>query len=137
MLIGELAAELGVTGKTLRHYERIGLLPEAGRSANGYRFYSEAAVQSARRIVALRRLDLSLDEIRTALRDGPDAETRRRLVGLLSEKLHERNVEIAVLQGRRDDLEARLDALLQTPSGSPGTCICGLLLERCKCDNMS
>ena len=39
MRIGELAAKLSVSTKTLRHYEKIGLLPPAARSENGYRVF--------------------------------------------------------------------------------------------------
>jgi len=40
MRIGELAAIAGVTTRTVRHYHRIGLLPEPERQSNGYREYS-------------------------------------------------------------------------------------------------
>lgn len=39
MRIGELAALAGVTTRTVRHYHRVGLLPEPGRRVNGYRDY--------------------------------------------------------------------------------------------------
>lgn len=38
--IGEAARLVGVTPKTVRHYEKIGLLPKAERSESGYRLYS-------------------------------------------------------------------------------------------------
>lgn len=43
MLIGELAARAGVTAKTVRFYERRGLLPEPERTAGGYRDYEAGA----------------------------------------------------------------------------------------------
>ena len=134
MLIGELARELGVSTKTLRHYERIGLLPEAGRTENGYRVYGEDAVLQARRIVKLRQLDLSLDAIRGLLLGAPPEDLRPRLVGLLDEQLRAYQLEIAVLQGKQDDLRARCDALLETPSLMSGSCICGFLLDPCRCE---
>ena len=64
MRIGELAAELSVSTKTLRHYEKIGLLPTAARAENGYRSFSPGAVRTARLIVALRQMDLSLEALK-------------------------------------------------------------------------
>ena len=58
MQIGKLAKELSVSTKTLRHYEKIGMLPPAARSENGYRTYTAEALQTARLIVMLRRLEL-------------------------------------------------------------------------------
>lgn len=134
MLIGELARALGVTTKTLRHYEKIGLIPEAGRSENDYRVYCEAAVERARLVTGLRKLDLSLDAVRALLDDDGDGRSlRQRLMGRLDEQIQEYELRIAVLQGGRDDLQARFDALLSTPATHSGTCICGALLEPCSC----
>lgn len=40
MRIGELAAAVGVTTRTVRHYHHLGLLPEPERLSNGYRNYT-------------------------------------------------------------------------------------------------
>jgi DNA-binding transcriptional MerR regulator len=67
--IGELAALVGVTTRTIRHYHRIGLLSEPGRQPNGYRSYAlRDAVQLAR-IRRLTELGLSLDEVKEVLAD--------------------------------------------------------------------
>ena len=44
MNIGEAAAAAGVSAKMIRHYEQIGLLPEAERSESGYRLYGDREV---------------------------------------------------------------------------------------------
>ena len=97
MQIGDLAKELSVSTKTLRHYEKIGILPQADRSENGYRTYSRDAERTARFIVMLRRLELSLDEIRQLLEDDR-SELRKNLIGILDEKRRAIRVEVAVLQ---------------------------------------
>lgn len=67
--IHEFAQAAGVTGKALRHYERLGLL-KPRRSPAGYRLYSETDRMRLDQIVALRFLEIPLREIR-ALLDRP------------------------------------------------------------------
>lgn len=52
--IAEVARAAGVTSRTLRHYESIGLLHPARVAANGYRFYGEDEIARLYRILALR-----------------------------------------------------------------------------------
>src|SRR5215472_14982070 len=49
---GELAKETGVSADTIRHYERIGILPKAARTPFGYRVYPATAVN---RILVVQR----------------------------------------------------------------------------------
>ena len=132
MLIGKLAKELGVTPKTLRHYEAKGLVPRAERSAKGYRTYSDAAVRRARLVIGLRALGLSLHIIADVVRTG-DGQLRHKLLGVLDQQIQEYSLEIAVLQGRHDDLDARYHALLSPPARAPPHCVCGALLRTCDC----
>ena len=49
MRIGELAGLVGISTRAIRHYHRVGLLPEPARTPNGYREYSlRDAVELAR-----------------------------------------------------------------------------------------
>src|SRR4051812_5571962 len=73
MTVGELASSSGLTVRTLHHWDAIGLLAPAERSAAGHRRYSSADVERLYRIVALRRLGLPLEQVRAALEvEGPD-----------------------------------------------------------------
>lgn len=135
MMIGELAASLGVSTKTLRLYEDRGLIPAPSRGGNGYRIYLPEAVLRARLVVSLRSLGLPLDEI-----DGlmgalgcEDRSLRRELGGILHERMRALSEEIAVRQGQLDDLEARYLALLDTPRDRSGDCICGAINRVCDC----
>jgi DNA-binding transcriptional MerR regulator len=67
--IGELAAMGRVSVRTLRHYEALGLLTPTARTESGYRLYGRAQVERLYRIVALRSLDLPLEEVGRLLRD--------------------------------------------------------------------
>src|ERR1700759_828009 len=70
--VGELAAAVGLTVRTLHHYDAIGLLVPAERSQSGRRLYAPDDVRRLYRIVALRRLGLGLAEISALLESSPD-----------------------------------------------------------------
>jgi DNA-binding transcriptional MerR regulator len=69
--VGHLAQTAGLTVRTLHHWDEIGLLEPAERSAAGHRRYSPQDVARLYRIIALRRLGLPLEEIGAAL-EGED-----------------------------------------------------------------
>ncbi len=60
MNIGEAADAAGVSAKMIRHYEQIGLVPEATRTDSGYRQYTERDVSILRFIRQSRRLGFSM-----------------------------------------------------------------------------
>ncbi|MFC9754967.1 MerR family transcriptional regulator [Streptomyces sp. NPDC056921] len=61
--IAEVARMSGVTARTLRHYDGIGLLPPAGTGSNGHRCYGEGELLRLQQILVLRALGLGLPEI--------------------------------------------------------------------------
>lgn len=67
MMIGQLAELTGLSVRTLRFYADAGLLPEAGRSASGYRLFGRDAVARARLIRTLRELGVGLEDIKRVL----------------------------------------------------------------------
>jgi DNA-binding transcriptional MerR regulator len=67
MRIGELAEAVGVSTRAVRHYHRIGLLPEPPRRVNGYRTYGVRDVLRLARVRRPTELGLSLDEAAAAL----------------------------------------------------------------------
>lgn len=68
MQIGKAAKASGVTAKMIRHYESIGLVPDAGRRDNDYRDYSPADVHRLQFIRRARDLGFSMAQIRDLLR---------------------------------------------------------------------
>ena len=68
LTIGQLAAHVGVTVKAVRHYHRLGLLPEPARDDAGYRRYDAQAVIDLTRIKVLRDAGIPLREIPDLLR---------------------------------------------------------------------
>ena len=78
MTIGELSRRTGVTIRTLRHYDRIGLLPPSEVTGAGYRLYDDASLQRLHSILLLRETGLPLEAIRRLL-DHPGADPGRLL----------------------------------------------------------
>jgi DNA-binding transcriptional MerR regulator len=68
---GELARQASVTVRTVRYYDRAGLLSPSERTEAGHRLYDEADLVRLQQIVALKFLGFSLAEIRVCLGDGP------------------------------------------------------------------
>jgi DNA-binding transcriptional MerR regulator len=106
MRIGEVAEQTGVTTKTLRYYERIGLLPDADRTPSGYRSYGPDAVERVRFIRDAQATGLSLTEIQSILElraegHGSCEHTR----SLLHRHLEEIDAQIERLQTARRELD--------------------------------
>ncbi|MBF8190240.1 MerR family transcriptional regulator [Nonomuraea sp. K274] len=74
MRIGELAALLGVSTRTVRYYHHQGVLPEPPRLANGYREYGMRDAIALGRVRRLVGLGLSLDEARDVIADDRSRE---------------------------------------------------------------
>lgn len=103
--VSELAQSAGVSPDTIRYYERLGLLPEAGRTQAGYRQFDEGDARRIRFIKDAQRLGLTLTEIGELLQiqdNGacPCGHTK----SLLERRLAQVNDEIAALLELRDEL---------------------------------
>jgi len=61
--IGEASAASGISERMIRHYEKIGLMPEPMRRDSGYRDYDERDVHTLKFIGRSRDLGFSVDEI--------------------------------------------------------------------------
>lgn len=109
--IKELSQLTGISDHAIRYYERIGVLPEAARSANGYRTYSDNDIARLNFLHGARQLDLPLNKIAEilALRDEgePPCQHVRQTI---AEKIEEVEVRIRELERLRDEL-VTLDAL--------------------------
>jgi DNA-binding transcriptional MerR regulator len=122
MRIGELGRRAGVSARTLRHYEELGLLP-ARRRANGYRDYDDADLRAVSEIRSLAGLGFALEETRPfveCLRAGhatggscPDS------IAVYRSKLAEVDAYLARLHDVRTELDAQLRAALLARAPEP------------------
>ena len=79
MLINELAKLSGVSRRTLRYYDEIGLLKPSNVEGNGYRNYSQDEIDRLQQILFYRALDFKLDEIK-ALLNHPNYQVKDALL---------------------------------------------------------
>lgn len=104
MPVGETAARLGLTVRTLHHWDEIGLARPAARSRAGYRLYTDADLERLRRIVVYRELGLDLDAIRTIL-DEP--------TGDVAEQLRVQRAQLAQRIAQLNDLDGDLARMIE------------------------
>ncbi|CAN5719632.1 MerR family transcriptional regulator [soil metagenome] len=105
LTIGEVARLTGVTTKTVRHYHKIGLLPDPDRSEGGYRLYEADDLLRLQRIRRLRSFGLSLKQIKSVLSDPDEGSTLRKVLEALLEEV---SGEIERLEERRSRIEELL-----------------------------
>ena len=75
MRIGEIADLAGVTVRTIRHYHQLGILPEPGRRANGYRDYTVDELVILLRLRQLTQFGLSVTQAGAVIAASPVATT--------------------------------------------------------------
>lgn len=67
MRIGEVAECTGLSLRTIRYYEEIGLTPPSARSSGGFRLYTEQDIDRLELVKRMQFIDLSIDEMRDLL----------------------------------------------------------------------
>ena len=125
LTIGQLAKLSGTTTKTIRYYERIGLIQPAERGGNSYRYYTESQVQQLRFIRRTQALGLTLAEIGRLMdlaREVRCNELRAALDELFVRKIREYELKIAALKTIRGGLEPEEHA-----------CACQAFMPDCAC----
>jgi DNA-binding transcriptional MerR regulator/predicted transcriptional regulator YdeE len=108
--IGEFSKLAQVTVPTLRYYDQVGLLtPVQVDRDTGYRYYDAGQLRRLHRILALKGLGLSLDQIGTVLADGLALEEIRGMLRLrhaqISQELVERQSQLVTVEARLRQIE--------------------------------
>ncbi len=109
LTIGEIGERTGLSARTLRYYEELGLLPGVRRRSGGRRVYGDDEVERLRFIQRLKALGLSLAEIKElnavyGIR-GSTGAMLGRLEELLGRRLGELDARIGELQTLRGEIE--------------------------------
>jgi DNA-binding transcriptional MerR regulator len=127
--IEDVARECGITKRSIRYYEEIGLIPPPERSAGGYRLYSDRHIERIKQVINARDvLGMSLQELqeylsiieairqqRQGIRDAADQESKRekleelepmalKMLGVIDRRLEK-------LKGLRTETEQLLDRI--------------------------
>lgn len=111
MNIGSAARASGVSAKTIRYYESIGLLPEPKRADNGYRTYGRDDVETLRFIQTARHLGFAVRDVASLLdlwRDRQRASADvKRLARRQIEAIENRIVRLREMRDTLVELSAR------------------------------
>lgn len=102
MIISELSARSGVSARSLRYYEQLGLVTST-RAANGYRHFDEDAVAIVRTVRSMFQLGFTSETVRAIL---PCATGRHDEV--------DRDAVRESVAGMRDDVDRRIEELVTT-----------------------
>ncbi|WP_125100076.1 MerR family transcriptional regulator [Leucobacter chromiireducens] len=114
--IQEVARAAGTTSRTLRHYDRIGIVPPSRIGANGYRFYDDRALVRLQRVLLLRELGLGLDAIAEVLA-AQDAQAAHRTARGETPAAAEARIlgeHLELLRAERDRIDAQIGAVERT-----------------------
>jgi DNA-binding transcriptional MerR regulator len=122
--VGELAARAGVSADSIRHYERLGLLPSAGRTDGGYRLFPPAAVERVQLIRSAVRVGFSLRQLAAFLGERQAGGAPCRKVRDAAERiLAGVDDQIAELKATKGALTAMVrdwdERLARTPPNQP------------------
>ncbi|HZD64546.1 MAG TPA: MerR family transcriptional regulator [Acidimicrobiales bacterium] len=106
--IGEVAEAVGLSLRTIRHYDDVGLVPPSGRSAGGFRLYTDDDIERLRLVKRMKPLDFTLEETRDLLfvRDRLADETGDARAGLVDKLAMYAAAAEARCQKLRDELDA-------------------------------
>lgn len=104
--VGQVAAEVGVSIRTLHHYDEIGLVVPGERSFAGYRLYTEADLTRLQHVVVYRQLGFGLEEIAQLMQDDVDRTT-------VVQHLRRQRASVTDRIGQLEELTRLIDAALE------------------------
>lgn len=114
MQIGQVSTRIGLSLRTIRHWDEMGLVTPSARSAGGFRLYTQADLDRLAFVKRLKPLEFSLEQIRELLatvdavrdNDGSDEQRTRDLLGRLAMFRAATDSRLDALRHQVDSLEA-------------------------------
>ena len=114
--IGEVAKDVGLSLRTIRHYEEVGLVPPSGRTSGGFRLYTDDDIERLRLVKHMKPLEFSLEEMRELL------QARDRLAaGVDGRQRHALLERVAMFADAAEERCARLHDQLQAAQAMADT----------------
>ena len=117
LLIGDVAEATGLSHRTIRHYDEVGLLPASTRSEGGYRIYTESDLQRMLVIRSMKPLGFTLEEMRELLQtidtleSSPEDITARALLDDYIERATTKINKLALNLKRAETFIAQLGSI--------------------------
>ena len=112
--VGELARKTGLTTRTIRFYDEKGILTPCGYAENGYRLYDLKSIETLEKILLLKFLGFSIEEIGTLIKSQDEtlaASLKKQEEILLEKKNHlERLIKAVQLAGNKAQASADADS---------------------------
>jgi MerR family transcriptional regulator, copper efflux regulator len=112
--IGEIAKQAGVTTRTLRYYEQLGLFVPSSVSSNGYRYYNDDTLSVITRIRDLQRVGLSLEEIKEVIglyfHQKRKVEAKEKTLKYLQTHLENIESKITLLNNVKKELKEQIQS---------------------------
>lgn len=126
--IGEVAERTGLSHRTIRYYEEMGLVEPAARTEGGFRLYDEAGIERLLLIMPMKPLGFSIEQIRDllgaldTLADPTSTEDDQAAAQSLVEQTHasaqERIAELKASTVRAETFTRRLGRVQPAPARS-------------------
>ncbi len=126
MQISDLAEKLGITARTIRLYEKMGLVDPPNRTEGGVRYYEKSDVKRFKFVLKLKTLGLSLDEMKELAdiyrkEDKIPDKILPRLLELLDTHLQSIRQKVATLKSLETEIEAYRKRVAEQGLSEPGT----------------
>lgn len=109
MTSGEIAKKVGISQKAIRLYDQKGLLKPSGYSEGNYRLYDKEALLILEKIIALKQVGFSLEEIRDRLYSDENQDVE----SVLRE-------QVRMMEGKKYQLEKSIQAINRTLERNTG-----------------
>ncbi|MFS4506160.1 MerR family transcriptional regulator [Clavibacter sp. Sh2141] len=113
MHIGEIADRTGLSHRTIRHYDEIGLLPASGRTEGGFRLYTQEDLDTLLLIRRMKPLGFSLEEMMELLKvvasisddqaTGPEMADRREALSAFIADAEQRRAKLVEQLAQADE----------------------------------